>query len=119
MPKKQAAPPPGAGVTVDRATRLLRLIRLLGTGPQQRSSITRKLRLGIRGYYRDLEVIRSVGIVIEFSNGRYRLVDEVNFAIERLPFPDPGLNVGEARTLAKGRSAAHKRIREQLVHIER
>src|SRR5688572_14701054 len=117
MAKKKAAEP--AGVSSERAARLYRLLSFLGAGPQTRSSLTRRLRLGIRGFYRDLEVLRAVGIQVELANGRYHLVEEVTQAIERLPFPDPGLTLGEARELSRGRSKAHKKIREQLERIVR
>ena len=117
--KKVASTPTPAAVSLERATRLFRLLNLLGKGPQTRAVLTRKLRLGIRGFYRDFEVLRAAGIIVKLSDGRYQLLDEVTEAIERLPFPDPGLTLGEARQLAKGRSRAHKRIREQIERIER
>jgi predicted DNA-binding transcriptional regulator YafY len=108
-----------ATLTLERAARLHRLLTMVGTGPQTRAVLTRRLRLGIRGYYRDLEILRAVGIVIELSAGKYYLRDDVSSALERLPFPDPGLSLGEARQLAKGRSRAHKKIRELLEKIEK
>jgi hypothetical protein len=108
-----------AKVTLDRAARLYRLLVMLGKGPQTRATMIRRLRLGMRGYYRDLVILRDVGIIVELSNGKYHLVEEPSVALERLPFPDPSLNLGEARQLAKGRSRAHKKIREQLEKIEK
>jgi predicted DNA-binding transcriptional regulator YafY len=120
MAKKKAARQSAvAAVSLERAARLYRLLIMLGHGPQTRAVLVRRLRLGIRGYYRDLEVLRAVGIVVELSAGRYRLSEELATVLERLPFPDPGLNLGEARQLAKGRSPAHKKIREQLAKIEK
>jgi predicted DNA-binding transcriptional regulator YafY len=120
MAKKKAPSRPGfPTVSLDRAARLYRLLMLLARGPQTRAVLTRRLRLGVRGYYRDLEVLRSVQIVVELSGGKYHLREEVAAALERLPFPDPSLNLGEARLLAKGRSKAHKKIREQLEKIEK
>ncbi len=120
MAKKKAPSEPAvAAVTLDRAARLYRLIALLGQGPQTRAVLTRRLRLGIRGYYRDLEILRSVGIAIDLVAGKYLLRDELTPALERLPFPDPGLTLGEARQLARGRSQAHKKIHGQLQRIEK
>lgn len=116
--KRSASETAVAAVTLERAVRLHRLISLLGQGPQTRAGVTRKLRLGIRGYYRDLEVLRAVGIVVELSQGKYHLRQDKQEALERLPFPDPGLNLGEARLLARGRSAAHKKILALLKKIE-
>ncbi len=120
MGKQKAAPGSAlATVTMERAARLYRLLTLLGNGPQTRAGLTRRLHLRIRGFYRDLEVLRAVNILVELSGGKYRLVEEPAQAIERLPFPDPGLNLGEARQLARGRSRAHKKIKYQLDKIEK
>jgi hypothetical protein len=117
MPKKHSARGP-ASVTPERAGRLFRLLTLLGGGPQTRMTLTRRLRLGVRGFYRDLEVLRLVGILVNLDNGKYALSEDAAQAIERLPFPDPGLTLGEARQLARGRLAAHLKIRRQLDKIE-
>jgi len=115
MAKKRPAPPaPATAVTADRAARLYRLLNLLGRAPQTRSALTRRLRLGIRGFYRDLEVLRDVGIAVDLVDGHYHLLENLRQAIERLPFPDPGLTLGEVRVLAKGRSQAHRKLKSQL-----
>jgi hypothetical protein len=119
MAKQRRANPAVAAVTLDRAARLYRMLTMLGHGPQSRASLIRRLRLGIRGYYRDLEALRAVGITVQFSGGKYHLVEELASAIDRLPFPDPNLTLGEARQLAKGRSKAHRKIHEQLEKIEK
>jgi hypothetical protein len=117
MAKKRAASAI-TSVTPDRAGRLFRLLTLLGTGPQTRTNLTRRLRLGVRGFYRDLEVLRQVGIRVALVNSKYVLTEDAASAIDRLPFPDPGLTLGEARQLARGKLSAHRKIREQLVKIE-
>ena len=103
-------------VTAERAARLYRLLQLLGT-PQTRESLTRRLRLDVRGFYRDLELLRASGIELPLLDGRYRLQVDVENAIARLPFPDPRLTLGEARQLAKGRTPAHRKLKEQIVAI--
>jgi hypothetical protein len=117
--KKSKSEPANAKVTLERAARLYRLLNMLGRGPQTRATMIRRLHLGMRGYYRDLVILRTVGVIVELSDGKYHLRDELAPALERLPFPDPSLNLGEARQLAKGRSRAHKKIREQLEKIEK
>jgi hypothetical protein len=93
------------------------MLNLLGKSAQTRSALIRRLGLGVRGFYRDLEVLRAVNIAVELVNGHYMLLENLSQAVERLPFPDPGLTLGEARLLAKGRSGAHRKLKEQLRSI--
>jgi hypothetical protein len=102
-------------VTAERAARLVRLLQFLGTGPQMRTALARRLRLDVRSFYRDLELLRSTGIPLLLRNHRYALAEPAEDAIARLPFPDPHLTLGEARQLAKGRSAGHRKLQE-LIH---
>jgi predicted DNA-binding transcriptional regulator YafY len=101
-------------VTAERAARLYRLLKLLATGPQPRASLARRLRLDVRGFYRDLELLRTAGIDLALVEGRYTLQEKVADAIARLPFPDPRLTLGEAAQLAKGRSRAHRKLKAQI-----
>jgi hypothetical protein len=104
-------------VTGERAARVYRLLKLLGVGPQPRTTLTRRLRLDIRGFYRDLELLRAAHIEVPLKNQRYTLTGSVKEAIARLPFPDPHLTLGEARELAKGRSPAHRKLKSQVNRI--
>ena len=106
-------------VTIERAQRLFRLLKLLGKGPQTRDSLTRKLRLAIRGFYRDLEVFREVGIHVKLHDSRYHLQDDLDAALDRLPFPDPNLTLGEARQLGRGRTPVQRKIKGLLDKIEK
>ena len=116
--KKTPEPAPTSSITAERAGRLYRLLRLLGDNGQTRAALLRRLSLNVRGFYRDLEVLRGAGITITLTKGRYQLDTDPDQAADRLPFPDPGLTIGEARQLAKGRTRAHKKIQEQLGRIE-
>ena len=104
-------------MTAERAARVYRLLTLLGQAAQTREGIMRRLRLGIRGFYRDMDILRAVGIVVERQGGRYVLAGDLLKAIDRLPFPDPGLNLREARQLSKGRTPAHRKLRDQIDRI--
>ncbi len=118
MAKKQKpAPTPATVVTAERAGRLYHLLTLLGQGPQTRAVLMRRLRLGIRGFYRDLEVLREVGIAVSVEKRRYTLAGDVDEAIDSLPFPDPGLTLGEARQLARGRTRAHRKLKRLIEQI--
>jgi predicted DNA-binding transcriptional regulator YafY len=113
--------PPSASVTgsvtANRAARLYRLLTLLAKGAQTRSVLIRRLKLGVRDFYRDLVVLQKAGINVELLDGRYSLGEPAAAALERLPFPDPGLTLGEAQQLAKGRSRAHRKLKSQIDQI--
>jgi len=119
MAKKRPAETASRTVTPERAGRLHRLVRLLGAGSQTRSSLARRLRLDTRGFYRDLEFLRSTGLRIDVQGQRYILEDPVKQALGKLPFPDPGLTLSEAMQLAKGRTPAHRKIKAIIAQITR
>jgi hypothetical protein len=79
--------------------------------------MTRRLRLDVRGFYRDLELLRAVGIAVPLRDRRYTLDETVAAATSRLPLPDPRLTLGEALQLAKGRTPAHRKLKEQIAVI--
>jgi hypothetical protein len=101
-------------VTAERFTRLARLLRLLAETPQTRQALARRLRIDVRGFYRDLELLRGAGVQVALSEGRYALTGPLKDALDLLPFPDPHLTLGEARQLARGRGPANRRIKEQV-----
>ncbi len=116
---KRGSPRAFKAVTAERAARVYRLLKLLGAGPQARGSLIRRLHLDIRGFYRDLELLRTARIEVPLRNQRYTLVGGVKEAIARLPFPDPHLTLGEAKELAKGRTPAHRKLKSQVNRIVR
>jgi hypothetical protein len=93
------------------------MLQLLDGGPQTRATLTQQLRLDVRGFYRDLELLRSAGIAVTLRDRRYTLDEDVDDAIARLPFPDPHLTLGEARQLARGRTAVHRKLQAQIREI--
>jgi hypothetical protein len=123
MAKKRTPPPPPPApepaperpsVTPDRFNRLYRLLQFLGSGPKTRERLTRHLELDVRGFYRDLELLRAAGIEVTLTMGRYGLSEDAEDAVARLPFPDPRLTLGEARRLARGRTLAHRHLQQQI-----
>ncbi len=119
MAKKRSASatPASRAVSADRATRLYRLLELLGAGPKTREVLRKRLGLDVRGFYRDLELLRTAGIEIRLEKQRYSLESELPELLLKLPFPDPGLTLGEAMQLARGRSAAHRRLKAQIAAV--
>jgi hypothetical protein len=119
MARKRVSPPPAptevrVGITVERFARLYRLLQFLRSGPKTRARLTRHLELDVRGFYRDLELLRMAGIEVTLSEGVYALEGDADAALDRLPFPDPHLTLGEARRLARGRSAAHRYLQRRI-----
>jgi predicted DNA-binding transcriptional regulator YafY len=104
-------------VTPERARRLYRLLRLLSQGPQTRPRLVRRLRLDLRGFYRDLKMLRAAGIAVSLEGGHYVLAERVDAATARLPFPDPHLTLGEARQLARGRTLVHRKLARQINQV--
>lgn len=106
-----------ASVSLERAARLYRLVELLGDGPRTRAQILSKLKIDIRTFYRDLELLRDCRIAVELENRKYVLVPSAKDALLVLPFPDPCLTLGDAQQLAKGRSKIHQKLRDVLKQI--
>ena len=118
MAKRSRTPTPEPlAVTKDRAIRLCRLLRLLGTGKQTRVDLLRSLTVDVRGFYRDLATLRTHGIVVELKEGHYLLKGKLEAAINRVPLPDPHLTLGEAVQLSKGRSGAHRKLKALLDEV--
>jgi hypothetical protein len=102
-------------LTPSRAARLYKLLTLFGDGPQTRTSLLRRLKLDVRGFYRDLEVLRGFQIEVTSNDAnKYALAGELDDALSRLPFPDPGLNVRDALQLANGTTTAHRKLRQRI-----
>ena len=102
-------------LTNPRAARLYRLLTLLGDGPLTRPQLLRRLKLDVRGFYRDLEALRGLGIeVAAGDDNRYALTASLDDALARLPFPDPGLNFRDVQQLARGDTTAHKKLRQRF-----
>jgi len=113
MARKRKPP----ALTTARLARLYRMLQMIGKGPQGRAALLRRLKLDVRGFYRDLETLRALGVPLDLEAGRYRVLEPLRETAKRLPFPDPGLNLHEATVLSKGRSDAHKKLRKQIDHL--
>lgn len=112
-PPKRSSPASKA-VSAERVARLYRLLKVVSASSQTRSTLMQRLRLDIRGFYRDLELLRAAGIELSLVNRRYSLEQDIEKALARLPFPDPHLTLGEAIQLAKGRTTSHRKLKEQV-----
>jgi predicted DNA-binding transcriptional regulator YafY len=104
-------------VTAERAARLYRLLTLLAGGARTRDDLRRQLRMDVRSFYRDLELLRACGITVPLRNRVYVLVMNAQKAYSLLPFPDPHFSLGDALSLAKGRTPAHARLQSLIDQI--
>lgn len=109
--------PPAPAITADRFTRLFRLLQLLGAGPQTRALLLRRLRVDLRGFYRDLVLLREAGIEVVLVQQRYALTGDAETALARLPFPDPHLTYADMLQLTRGRSQAARKLKLLLEHL--
>lgn len=106
---------PAVTLTSPRAARLYRLLTLLGSGSQTRASLLRRLKIDVRGFYRDVEALRTLGITVTAGDdAKYALTGELDGALAKLPFPDPGLNVRDALQLANGSTSAHRKLKQRV-----
>jgi len=117
MAKKRQVETTSPLLTAERATRLCRLVSLLGEGSYTRATLLRRLKLDMRGFYRDMQLLRDLGIEPSLVEGRYVLAGGAEAAYTRLPLPDPQLTVAEAMQLGKGRTAAHQKLKTFLSQI--
>ena len=117
MGKKRTSASAGRTVTAKRAARLYRLVKLLGTGAKSRDALCKELRLDIRSFYRDLDLLRASGLHLRLRDRNYVLPVSAVQALGFVPFPDPQLSLAEAQALARGRSAAHAKLKLQIEAI--
>lgn len=105
---------PRAQITLERASRLHHFVSLLGETPRPRDELLSRLAIGLRTFYRELELLKRLSIRIRFENRRYRLLGPVEAAAGDLPFPDPQLNFKEMKELSEHPGPAAERLRDLL-----
>ena len=101
-------------LTPDRANRLCKMLLALGHGPQAKDTLVKKLKVEERGFFRDLRLIRQLGINVA-SNGRgYVLAVSLDDAFQKLAVPDLKISLRDALELSHGHSPAQRRVRRKL-----
>jgi hypothetical protein len=108
---------PSVHITLQRAARLHRLVRYLSGGPRNRSAILSELRVGLRTFYRELELLARCGVKVRHKAKLYHLMATAAEAEGRLPFPDPQLSFAEMAELAVCDCAAGRRLAELLAAV--
>jgi hypothetical protein len=106
-------------VTLARAARLHRLVGALAQGGRTRDELLAGLGLGLRTFYRELELLRRVGVRVRLVQKHYVLTGTPEEAEGRLPFPDPELSFAEMGELAKYPGPAAQRLAAMLEQVTR
>ena len=117
--KRSATPRrrPVVQITLGRASRLHRLVRILATGPTVRETLLDQLAIGLRTYYRELDLLKRCGIKVKRDGKTYQLSSTIPEAEERLPFPDPQLSFAEMAELAAHPGEAARRLAQILKSV--
>jgi hypothetical protein len=102
---------------LQRAARLHRLVRFLAEAPRNRAAILSELRIGLRTFYRELELLKRCGVKVRFRTKVYTLSATVEQAEGRLPFPDPQLSFAEMAELAQCDCPAGRRLAALLAEV--
>jgi predicted DNA-binding transcriptional regulator YafY len=111
---------PAVHITLGRAARLHRLVMLLAESPRSREAVLAALGIGLRTFYRELELLKRCGVKVQHRNKAYNLHATAEEAEGRLPFPDPQLSFAEMAELARhpGEAASRlARLLESVVHF--
>lgn len=101
---------PSVHISLARAARLHRLVMILAAAPRAREQLLADLRVGLRTFYRELELLRRCGIKVRLEGKQYRLLGTAEEAEGRLPFPDPHLSFAEMAELARCPGEAGRRL---------
>lgn len=108
---------PSIHITRARASRLHGLVRFLEEGPRCRDEVLKRCGIGLRTFYRELELLDKCGVKVRHKDRLYFLVSPTDDPAGRLPFPDPLLNFAEMAELARAESAAGRRLAELLAAV--
>jgi predicted DNA-binding transcriptional regulator YafY len=99
-------------ITLGRASRLYRLVTMLQAEPTSREVLLDRLTIGLRTFYRELDLLKKCGIRVKREGKTYVLRSTMAEAEPRLPVPDPQLSFAEMAELAKLPGEAARRLDE-------
>lgn len=108
---------PSVHITLGRAARLHRLVSLLVEAPRGRDMVLHALGIGLRTFYREIELLHRCGVKIQHKDKLYVLQATAEQAEGRLPFPDPQLSFAEMAELARHPGEAAQRLAELLQSV--
>ena len=108
---------PSVPIMFPRAARLYRLVRFLAEAPRDRLAVLTELQIGLRTFYRELELLKRCGVKVRQRSKLYFLLATAEEAEGRLPFPDPHLSFAEMAELARCDSPAGRRLADLLAEV--
>ncbi len=103
---------PVVHITLGRAARLHRLLSMLEEGPTAREALLDGLAMGLRTFYRELDLLKRCGIKVQRDGKTYKIRSTMAEAEGLLPFPDPQLSFAEMAELARHPGEAARRLAE-------
>ena len=108
---------PSVHITLGRAARLHRLVSSLAAGPRTRDEVLILLAVGLRTFYRELELLKRCGVKVKPAGKTYELRSTAAEAEGRLPFPDPQLSFAEMAELSRYPGEAAQRLAALLASV--
>ncbi|MDR3633563.1 MAG: hypothetical protein P4L84_06985 [Isosphaeraceae bacterium] len=108
---------PSVHITLGRAARLHRMVTLLAESAHSREQTLSALGIGLRTFYREIELLKRCGVKIQHKNKSYSLQGTAAQAEGRLPFPDPQLSFAEMAELGRHPGPAAQRLAEMLQSV--
>jgi hypothetical protein len=108
---------PWINLTRRRASRLHALVRLLEERPRARDEILRTLDVGLRTFYRELDLLKRRGVKVRHKDRLYSLGPDAREPAGRLPFPDPQLSFAEIAELARCDCESGRRLAALLESV--
>jgi predicted DNA-binding transcriptional regulator YafY len=108
---------PSVHISLPRAARLHRLVCFLAENARARSAILSELKIGLRTFYRELDLLNRCGVKVRHRQKLYHLLLSAAEAEGRLPFPDPQLSFAEMAELAHCPGPAGVRLAELLALV--
>jgi hypothetical protein len=108
---------PSVPITPPRAARLYRLVRFLAGAPRDRPAVLSELQIGLRTFYRELELLKRCGVKVRQRSKLYFLLATAEETEGRLPFPDPQLSFAETAELARCDCPAGRRLADLLAEV--
>ena len=108
---------PSVHITLGRAARLRRLVVLLAEHPRSREVALSAIGIGLRTFYRELELLKRCGVKVLFKDKSYSLQVAAEAAEGLLPFPDPQLSFAEMAELSRLPGEAAARLASLLASV--